>query len=95
VVDVGDGWLGIQVIPQFDKHKIIPPTLESPLTANKTDITIENKYALPLYDSMVGLVKEKEDGLSIHEKVDKLGSKIEDVLSAVMKDKSKEVLNEI
>jgi len=113
VVDVGDGWLGIQVTPQFDKHKIIPPTLASPFAANKTDITIENSYALPLYDSMVGLVEGKEDclcikkpvcaagnhpentgncgghgqypyyccvpdvGQTMHEKVDKLGSKIE------------------
>jgi hypothetical protein len=27
---VGDGWLGIEFTPQFDKHKIIPPVFELP-----------------------------------------------------------------
>lgn len=75
----GDGWLEIQLSPQFDKHKIIPPIFGDDLPeslTNQTDI-IQSKYALPLYNSMVSLVNEKPDMNSLNKKVDELGDSLE------------------
>jgi len=77
----GKGWLGIEMTPQFDKHKIIPPALNMDLKANQSDITIGSKYSVPVYNEMMSVVNEKQDLQSLERKADQLGDAVANKLT--------------
>ena len=58
IIETGNGYVGAQLTPQFDKHKLNPNQtvfLNLPGSDNET-LIIEDSYAQPLLDSVLDMV---------------------------------------
>lgn len=48
---------------------------------NKTDIQIESKYAVPMFDSLMSVVSEGHDLDVLNEKIDQFGKKFDEIIT--------------